>query len=97
MSARFRDLVFNLSHLSIAMMMIVAIHVHQHPNVPSEVLPIIVQPVKLHGYFATTHTLTVRGRFHSDYFQKHLMSHRYEYIPYKPFISYLVKDPDAIV
>ena len=44
MNARFRDLVFNLSHLTIAMMMIMAIYVHLHSNVPAEVLPMENKP-----------------------------------------------------
>ena len=44
LSAGLRNKIFNLCHLTVAIMMIVAIYVHLHPNVPAEILPMEIKP-----------------------------------------------------
>lgn len=43
--------VFTLSHIGIITMMVVAIYVHLHPNVPHDVLPLKISPPYIPGVF----------------------------------------------
>ena len=44
LSSSIRNNLFYLGNLAVAVMMMVAIYVHLHPNVPAEVLPMEVKP-----------------------------------------------------
>ena len=44
LSTAFRSKIFYLGNFIISIMMIVAIYVHLHPNVPAEILPLEIKP-----------------------------------------------------
>lgn len=44
LSTAFRNKIFYLGNATIIVMMIVAIYVHLHPNVPAEILPLGIKP-----------------------------------------------------
>ena len=53
------DRIFVLGNISIIAMMIVAIYVHLHPNVPSEILPLKISPPYIPGVFLFLATLNL--------------------------------------
>jgi hypothetical protein len=44
LAASNRRTLFNLSHLAVAVIMVVALYVHLHPEVPAEILPMGMKP-----------------------------------------------------
>lgn len=44
LNSNFRKKLFYLNHIAIISMMLVAIYVHLHPNVPAKVLPMEIKP-----------------------------------------------------